>query len=163
MDCTSDGAEKRRLQELCSRQGAADYNRFVRDACASVLDLLLAFPSSQPPLSLLLGKWSRSWSLSSRAACRVCQRTVAAALSPGLWILCSTREHIQTSCEQWAGVSQPVFPAPGHPNCPQEGGENPASRLSCLLASFTMVTIIFSLHVASFNSHFLLSIQHLFC
>ncbi|XP_045704302.1 methionine synthase reductase [Phyllostomus hastatus] len=54
VDCTSDGAERRRLQELCSRQGAADYNRFVRDACASVLDLLLAFPSCQPPLSLLL-------------------------------------------------------------------------------------------------------------
>lgn len=54
VDCTSDGAEKRRLQELCSRQGAADYNRFVRDACASLLDLLLAFPSCQPPLSLLL-------------------------------------------------------------------------------------------------------------
>ncbi|XP_071075805.1 methionine synthase reductase isoform X2 [Desmodus rotundus] len=54
VDYTSDGAEKRRLQELCSRQGASDYNRFVRDACASVLDLLLAFPSCQPPLSLLL-------------------------------------------------------------------------------------------------------------
>ncbi|KAM5329376.1 methionine synthase reductase isoform 1-T2 [Glossophaga mutica] len=54
VDYTSDGAEKRRLQELCSRQGAADYNRFVRDARASVLDLLLAFPSCQPPLSLLL-------------------------------------------------------------------------------------------------------------
>lgn len=53
VDWTSDGAEKRRLQELCSRQGAADYNRFVRDACASLLDLLLAFPSCQPPLSLL--------------------------------------------------------------------------------------------------------------
>ncbi|XP_036266092.1 methionine synthase reductase isoform X1 [Pipistrellus kuhlii] len=53
VDCTSDGAEKRRLQELCSRQGAADYNHFVRDACASLLDLLLAFPSCQPPLSLL--------------------------------------------------------------------------------------------------------------
>ncbi|XP_066230726.1 methionine synthase reductase isoform X1 [Saccopteryx leptura] len=54
VDCTSDGAEKRRLQELCSRQGAAEYNRFVRDACACLLDLLLAFPSCQPPLSLLL-------------------------------------------------------------------------------------------------------------
>ncbi|XP_028370685.1 methionine synthase reductase isoform X2 [Phyllostomus discolor] len=54
VDCTSDNAERRRLQELCSRQGAADYNRFIRDTCASVLDLLLAFPSCQPPLSLLL-------------------------------------------------------------------------------------------------------------
>ncbi|XP_036752566.2 methionine synthase reductase isoform X2 [Manis pentadactyla] len=54
VDYTGDGAEKRRLQELCSRQGAADYNRFVRDACASVSDLLCTFPSCQPPLSLLL-------------------------------------------------------------------------------------------------------------
>lgn len=54
VDHTSDGREKRRLQELCSREGAADYNRFVRDECASLLDLLLAFPSCQPPLRLLL-------------------------------------------------------------------------------------------------------------
>ncbi|KAM4876053.1 methionine synthase reductase isoform 2-T2 [Thomomys bottae] len=53
-DCTGDGAEKRRLQELCSKQGAADYTRFIRDAAACLLDLLLAFPSCQPPLSLLL-------------------------------------------------------------------------------------------------------------
>nr|XP_019598927.1 PREDICTED: methionine synthase reductase isoform X2 [Rhinolophus sinicus]XP_019598928.1 PREDICTED: methionine synthase reductase isoform X2 [Rhinolophus sinicus] len=52
--CTSNGSEKRRLQELCSRQGAADYNRFVRDAGVCLLDLLLAFPSCRPPLSLLL-------------------------------------------------------------------------------------------------------------
>ncbi|XP_045421676.1 methionine synthase reductase isoform X1 [Lemur catta] len=54
VDYTSNSAEKRRLQELCSKQGAADYSRFVRDACACLLDLLLAFPSCQPPLSLLL-------------------------------------------------------------------------------------------------------------
>lgn len=51
---SSDGAERRRLQELCSRQGTADYNRLVRDARACLLDLLLAFPSCQPPLGLLL-------------------------------------------------------------------------------------------------------------
>ncbi|XP_029399728.1 methionine synthase reductase isoform X2 [Mus pahari] len=51
---TSSATEKRRLQELCSKQGAADYNRFVRDANVCLLDLLLAFPSCQPPLSLLL-------------------------------------------------------------------------------------------------------------
>ncbi|XP_061043630.1 methionine synthase reductase [Eubalaena glacialis] len=54
VDHAGDGAEKRRLQELCSRQGAADYNRFVRDSRACLLDLLLAFPSCQPPLGLLL-------------------------------------------------------------------------------------------------------------
>uniref|UniRef100_A0A8D1GK33 Methionine synthase reductase n=1 Tax=Sus scrofa TaxID=9823 RepID=A0A8D1GK33_PIG len=57
---SSDGAERRRLQELCSRQGTADYNRLVRDARACLLDLLLAFPSCQPPLSLLLGDSSLS-------------------------------------------------------------------------------------------------------
>uniref|UniRef100_A0A4X1TJA4 Methionine synthase reductase n=1 Tax=Sus scrofa TaxID=9823 RepID=A0A4X1TJA4_PIG len=50
---SSDGAERRRLQELCSRQGTADYNRLVRDARACLLDLLLAFPSCQPPGLLL--------------------------------------------------------------------------------------------------------------
>ncbi|XP_006143380.1 methionine synthase reductase [Tupaia chinensis] len=54
VDYTSDSAEQRRLQELCSRQGAADYGHFVRDACACLLDLLLAFPSCRPPLGLLL-------------------------------------------------------------------------------------------------------------
>lgn len=53
-DYTSSATEKRRLQELCSKQGAADYNRFIRDASVCLLDLLLAFPSCQPPLSLLL-------------------------------------------------------------------------------------------------------------
>lgn len=51
---SSSAAEKRRLQELCSKQGAADYSRFVRDAGVCLLDLLLAFPSCHPPLSLLL-------------------------------------------------------------------------------------------------------------
>ncbi|XP_033612067.1 methionine synthase reductase isoform X2 [Fukomys damarensis] len=54
VDHTSDGPEKRRLQELCSKQGAADYNHFIRDARVCLLDLLLAFPSCQPPLDILL-------------------------------------------------------------------------------------------------------------
>ncbi|XP_037385505.1 methionine synthase reductase isoform X2 [Talpa occidentalis] len=54
VDHTPDPAQRRRLQELCSREGAADYSRFLRDARTSLLDLLLAFPSCQPPLSLLL-------------------------------------------------------------------------------------------------------------
>ncbi|XP_006875409.1 PREDICTED: methionine synthase reductase [Chrysochloris asiatica] len=53
-DCTHTTTEKRRLQELCSQQGAADYQRFVRAAHLSLLDLLCAFPSCQPPLRLLL-------------------------------------------------------------------------------------------------------------
>uniref|UniRef100_A0A3B5LA76 Methionine synthase reductase n=1 Tax=Xiphophorus couchianus TaxID=32473 RepID=A0A3B5LA76_9TELE len=42
---TSDSAQKRRLQELCSKQGAADYNLYVRDPSLSVSELLTAFPS----------------------------------------------------------------------------------------------------------------------
>ncbi|XP_056594853.1 methionine synthase reductase [Triplophysa dalaica] len=52
-DVTQNGSEKRRLLELCSKEGSADYNRFVRDANVCVLDVLRAFPSCQPPLNLL--------------------------------------------------------------------------------------------------------------
>ncbi|XP_039079252.1 methionine synthase reductase isoform X2 [Hyaena hyaena] len=48
------GPDRRRLLELCSRQGAADYGRFVRDARTALLDILQAFPSCRPPLALLL-------------------------------------------------------------------------------------------------------------
>uniref|UniRef100_I3KA96 Methionine synthase reductase n=1 Tax=Oreochromis niloticus TaxID=8128 RepID=I3KA96_ORENI len=51
---TGDSVQRRRLQELCSKQGAADYNLYVRDPSLSVLELLTAFPSCSPPLSLLI-------------------------------------------------------------------------------------------------------------
>ncbi|XP_078394858.1 methionine synthase reductase isoform X1 [Cetorhinus maximus] len=51
---TSDSCEKRRLQELSSRQGAADYNRCLRDHNICLLDILRALPSCHPPFSLLL-------------------------------------------------------------------------------------------------------------
>nr|XP_020465267.1 methionine synthase reductase isoform X1 [Monopterus albus]XP_020465268.1 methionine synthase reductase isoform X1 [Monopterus albus] len=51
---TGDSEQRRRLQELCSKQGAADYNLYVRDPSLSVLELLTAFPSCSPPLSLLI-------------------------------------------------------------------------------------------------------------
>ncbi|XP_072461501.1 methionine synthase reductase [Notamacropus eugenii] len=54
VEYTSDSAEKRRLQELCSKQGASDYNNFIRDSYVSLLDLLHAFPTCRPPLSVLL-------------------------------------------------------------------------------------------------------------
>ncbi|XP_069709568.1 methionine synthase reductase [Phaenicophaeus curvirostris] len=54
VECTSDVREKRRLQELCSKQGASDYTRFVRDCNVCLLDLLRAFPSCKPSLSLLI-------------------------------------------------------------------------------------------------------------
>lgn len=56
VDCTADPVERRRLQELCSRQGSAEYNRLVRDPGLCLLDLLQAFPSCSPPLSLLIGQ-----------------------------------------------------------------------------------------------------------
>ncbi|XP_036935079.1 methionine synthase reductase isoform X2 [Acanthopagrus latus] len=51
---TGDNVQRRRLQELCSKQGTADYNLYVRDPSLSVLELLTAFPSCSPPLSLLI-------------------------------------------------------------------------------------------------------------
>ncbi|CDQ85676.1 unnamed protein product [Oncorhynchus mykiss] len=56
VECTEDSGERRRLQELCSKQGSADYNLYVRDPSLGVLDLLRAFPACQPPLSLLIGQ-----------------------------------------------------------------------------------------------------------
>ncbi|NXU12955.1 MTRR reductase, partial [Pardalotus punctatus] len=69
VECTSDVGEKRRLQELCSRQGASDYTRFIRDSNVCLLDLLHAFPSCKPSLSLLIEHLpklqARSYSVSS--------------------------------------------------------------------------------------------------
>ncbi|NXN07377.1 MTRR reductase, partial [Indicator maculatus] len=69
VECTRDAGEKRRLQELCSRQGAADYTRFIRDSNVCLLDLLRAFPSCKPSLNLLIEHLpklqARSYSVSS--------------------------------------------------------------------------------------------------
>uniref|UniRef100_A0ABM5GA88 Methionine synthase reductase n=1 Tax=Pogona vitticeps TaxID=103695 RepID=A0ABM5GA88_9SAUR len=54
VEYTTDAGEKRRLQELCSKQGSSDYNTFIRDAGACLLDLLHTFPTCRPPLSLLI-------------------------------------------------------------------------------------------------------------
>ncbi|XP_072306795.1 methionine synthase reductase isoform X2 [Eucyclogobius newberryi] len=54
VEYTGDTVQKRRLQELCSKQGSADYNLFVRDQSLSVLELFSAFTSCLPPLSLLI-------------------------------------------------------------------------------------------------------------
>lgn len=53
---TGDSVQRRRLQELCSKQGTANYNLYVRDRSLSVLELLTSFPSCSPPLSLLIGQ-----------------------------------------------------------------------------------------------------------
>ncbi|XP_039522695.1 methionine synthase reductase isoform X3 [Pimephales promelas] len=52
-DFTQSSSEKRRLLELCSKEGSADYNSFIRDTNVCLLDLLQAFPSCLPPLSLV--------------------------------------------------------------------------------------------------------------
>lgn len=52
---TADGTQRRRLQELCSKQGTADYNFYVREPNLSILELLTAFPSCSPPLSVFIG------------------------------------------------------------------------------------------------------------
>ncbi|NWU17763.1 MTRR reductase, partial [Cephalopterus ornatus] len=69
VECTSDAGEKRRLQELCSRQGASDYMRFIRESNVCFLDLLHAFPSCKPSLNLLIEHLpklqARSYSVSS--------------------------------------------------------------------------------------------------
>ncbi|KAH0618045.1 hypothetical protein JD844_016999 [Phrynosoma platyrhinos] len=57
VEYTADVGEKRRLQELCSKQGSSDYNTFIRNAGVCLLDLLHTFPTCQPPLSLLIGEY----------------------------------------------------------------------------------------------------------
>lgn len=52
---TSNPGEKRRLQELCSKEGGDDYATFLRGANVSLLDVLRAFPSCSPPVERLLG------------------------------------------------------------------------------------------------------------
>ncbi|XP_067687349.1 methionine synthase reductase-like [Haliotis asinina] len=59
VEWTSDESEKRRLQELCSKQGAGDYSRFIRESRLSLLDVLTAFPSCQPPVERLIEQLPR--------------------------------------------------------------------------------------------------------
>lgn len=51
---TTNPQEKRRLQELCSKQGMGDYTSFIRNPEFSILDLLLAFPSCNPDVDRLI-------------------------------------------------------------------------------------------------------------
>ncbi|XP_069769706.1 methionine synthase reductase isoform X2 [Narcine bancroftii] len=54
VEYTSESSEKRRLQELSSKQGAADYNRYIRDFNICLLDILRSLPSCNPPFTLLV-------------------------------------------------------------------------------------------------------------
>ena len=51
---TTGSSEKRRLQELCSKQGAADYTEFIRNPSVSFVGILQGFQSCHPPLERLL-------------------------------------------------------------------------------------------------------------
>ncbi|GMR37123.1 hypothetical protein PMAYCL1PPCAC_07318 [Pristionchus mayeri] len=53
-DSASDSSEKRRLLELCSAQGVAEFTAFVRQAALSLADVLLAFPSTLPKVERLI-------------------------------------------------------------------------------------------------------------
>ncbi|KAE9548452.1 hypothetical protein FO519_008335 [Halicephalobus sp. NKZ332] len=49
-----DEKEKRRLLELCSAQGVQEFTDFVRQAAISLVDLMIAFPSSVPPIDRII-------------------------------------------------------------------------------------------------------------
>lgn len=56
VDFTEDTFDKRRLQELCSKQGSDDFAKFIREPNLSLLDILTAFPSCKPPIDVIFGK-----------------------------------------------------------------------------------------------------------
>ncbi|XP_011680279.2 methionine synthase reductase isoform X1 [Strongylocentrotus purpuratus] len=59
VEYTSDPKEKRRLQELCSKQGQPDYAAFLRAPSLSLMDVLIAFPSCLPPIERILEHMTR--------------------------------------------------------------------------------------------------------
>ncbi|XP_078492531.1 methionine synthase reductase-like [Ciona intestinalis] len=54
VECTSNLDEKRRLEELCSRQGGGEYMDVIRGNMISVLDILATFPSCKPTFETLV-------------------------------------------------------------------------------------------------------------
>ncbi|NWR34895.1 MTRR reductase, partial [Tachuris rubrigastra] len=140
VECTSDAGEKRRLQELCSRQGASDYMRFIRDSSVCLLDLLHAFPSCKPSLNLLIEHLpklqSRSYSVSSSnlyqpgklcfvfnivefPACSarpvsrkgVCTGWLAELVAP---LLHPNKNTLDTKGENFSAEKIPIFPRPNN-------------------------------------------------
>ncbi|XP_027734741.1 methionine synthase reductase isoform X3 [Empidonax traillii] len=140
VECTSDAGEKRRLQELCSRQGASDYMRFIRDSNVCLLDLLHAFPSCKPSLNLLIEHLpklqARSYSVSSSnlyqpgklrfvfnivefPACPtrpisrkgVCTGWLAELVAP---LLHPNKNTMDTKGESFSTAKIPIFPRPNN-------------------------------------------------
>eukprot|EP00794_Sanderia_malayensis_P003706 gene3706-4226_t len=56
---TDNADEKRRLQELCSIQGAKEYTKWIREPQTDMIDILKAFPSCRPPIDRLLASLPR--------------------------------------------------------------------------------------------------------
>ncbi|XP_069956956.1 methionine synthase reductase-like [Cherax quadricarinatus] len=54
LEYTSSPSEKRRLQELVSKEGASEYTKNIREANLTLLDLLIIFGSCKPPVTTLL-------------------------------------------------------------------------------------------------------------
>ncbi|KAK3579904.1 hypothetical protein CHS0354_031423 [Potamilus streckersoni] len=54
VESTEDESQKRRLQELCSKQGNEEYTQFLRQTSVSILDILYTFPSCNPPVETLI-------------------------------------------------------------------------------------------------------------
>ncbi|KAJ9601835.1 hypothetical protein L9F63_000017, partial [Diploptera punctata] len=51
---TGDPLEKRRLEELCSKEGSDNYSKTIVEARTTLLDLLITFPSCCPPVERIL-------------------------------------------------------------------------------------------------------------
>ncbi|CAF1398824.1 unnamed protein product [Adineta steineri] len=54
VDCTSDEDEKRRLEELCSKEGSEIYIKYILEEHLSILDILNHFPSCKPDIAILI-------------------------------------------------------------------------------------------------------------
>ncbi|KAL3837612.1 hypothetical protein ACJMK2_022958 [Sinanodonta woodiana] len=54
VESTDVESQKRRLQELCSKQGSEEYTQFIRQTSVTILDILNTFPSCNPPIETLI-------------------------------------------------------------------------------------------------------------
>ncbi|MCL4119184.1 UNVERIFIED_CONTAM: hypothetical protein GTU68_044423, partial [Idotea baltica] len=59
VEYTHDSGEKRKLMELVCKEGSEEYTQFVRVQGLTFIDLLILFPSCEPPVALVLEHLSR--------------------------------------------------------------------------------------------------------
>ncbi|KAL1115927.1 hypothetical protein AAG570_005422, partial [Ranatra chinensis] len=102
-ECASDSREKRRLAELCSREGWADYNEHIVEARRTLLDILQCFSSCSPPFSLLLEHLPR-----------LCPRPYSIASSP---LKCSDKIRVVLSVVETADGKRGVCSDWLHQTC----------------------------------------------